>query len=65
MAMEISRLHLVLPEDVHERLREMARDRDRSVSAETRRAIEARLDEWERGRHRRAEEQPAEREQAA
>lgn len=40
-------LHILIPTELHDRLKGMAHDRDRSVSAETRRAIEARLTEWE------------------
>ena len=40
-------LHIQVPVELHERLRRMAKARDRSVAAETRRAIEARLAEFE------------------
>lgn len=40
-------LHILIPVELHDRLRLMARARDRSVAAETRRSIEARLAEFE------------------
>lgn len=44
---DVRPLHILIPTDLHRRLKEMADDRDRSVAAETRRAIEARLREHE------------------
>lgn len=40
-------LHILIPTELHSRLKEMAGERDRSVAAETRRAIEGRLKEFE------------------
>jgi predicted DNA-binding protein len=48
MAQEDMRpLHILIPLGMHERLREMAEVNDRSVAAETRRAIEERLQGFE------------------
>lgn len=44
---DVRPLHVLIPTELHERLKEMAKDRDRSVAAETRRALEARLREHE------------------
>lgn len=41
-------LHIQVPEDLHSRLRRLAADKDRSVSAETRRAIKEACDRHER-----------------
>lgn len=40
-------LHIQIPVSLHDRLKAMAEARDRSVAAETRRAIESRLDDFE------------------
>lgn len=40
-------LHILIPTELHNRLKLMAEARDRSVAAETRRSIEARLAEFE------------------
>jgi hypothetical protein len=42
---ELRPLHILIPTELHARLKAMAEDNDRSVAAETRRAIEARLAE--------------------
>lgn len=44
---DIRPLHIQVPEELHRRLKSMAHARDRSVAAETRRAIEHRLTEFE------------------
>ena len=44
---DVRPLHILIPTETHKRLRQMAVDRDRSMTAEARRAIEARLGEWE------------------
>jgi predicted DNA-binding protein len=44
---DIRPLHIQVPGELHEKLKLMARARDRSVAAETRRAIEQRLSEFE------------------
>jgi predicted transcriptional regulator len=46
-AVTVRPLHILIPTDLHTRLKEMADERDRSVAAETRRAIEGRLKEFE------------------
>lgn len=46
MTVAQGRLNILLPEELLDRLRAMAEDRDRSVSAETRRAIEERIAHW-------------------
>jgi hypothetical protein len=40
-------LHILIPTDLHARLKEMSNCRDRSVAAETRQAIEARLHDFD------------------
>lgn len=40
-------LHIQMPEDLHTRLRRLAADNDRSVSAETRQAIKEACDRHE------------------
>ena len=46
-ATDVRPLHILIPTELHGRLKEMADDRERSVAAETRRAIEGRLKEFE------------------
>jgi predicted transcriptional regulator len=41
-------LHVLVPVDLHDQLKSMANARDRSVAAETRRAIERRVKEFKR-----------------
>lgn len=47
-ARNVKRLPVEMPPDLYDRLRRMANGRDRSAAAEVRRAIEARLEEFER-----------------
>lgn len=44
---EVRPLHVQIPNKLHGRLKRMAEARDRSVSAETRRALERRVKEFE------------------
>lgn len=47
-AAEVRPLHILIPVDLHDRLKAMAKARDRSVAAETRRAVEERLKDFDR-----------------
>jgi len=47
-ARKVKRLPVEMPPDLYERLRRMADGRDRSAAAEVRKAIEVRLEEFER-----------------
>lgn len=47
-AEDVRPLHVLIPTELHEEVRLMAKERDRSVAAETRRALEARVKEFKK-----------------